>query len=174
MVLYGAPSSSHEECAGHDAVVVGGGNSAGQAALNLGKIGARVTILVRRPLKQTMSRYLIERIAVHPNVDATIGEIANVGLNGEITLKDISKRPYVLQAHRVFAYIGSVPRTEFIHHCCTIEPPGFIHTNENFEAHPSGLFAAGDVRVGSHKRISSAAGEGAIAAAAVWRHIFNA
>jgi thioredoxin reductase (NADPH) len=171
LVLYGAPASAHDECKGHDVVVIGGGNSAGQAALSLAGSGARVTLLVRRSLRHTMSRYLIERIAKHPAVAATIGE-ADAVEDGSGELKGVwTKEQTFLNAHRVFAYIGADPRTDFIRHCCKLEPPGFVETDNDFMANEDGLFAAGDVRMHSQKRVASAVGEGAIAAAAAWRHV---
>lgn len=168
LVLYGAPASAHEECKDHEVVVIGGGNSAGQAALNLADIGARVTLLVRRSLRHTMSQYLIERVAKHPAITAMIGEAERVNEDTRDVYTDIGT---VLPAHRVFAYIGSVPRTDFIRHCCTLEEPGFIETDADFMANEEGLFAAGDVRMNSRKRVAAAAGEGAIAAASAWRHV---
>jgi thioredoxin reductase (NADPH) len=169
--LYGAPASSHEECLDKDVVVIGGGNSAGQAVLNLARIGARVHLLVRRPLAETMSQYLIERIAVHPNVLATIGEPR--AIEGPWVIYSKYEDADELPAHRVFAYIGMIPRTEFVHHCCSIKEPGFIHADENFAANQDGLFVAGDVRAGSFKRVAAAVGEGAIAAASVWRKVYG-
>jgi thioredoxin reductase (NADPH) len=171
--LYGAPASEHGECAGKDVVVIGGGNSAGQAVLNLAKLGARVHLLVRRPLRHTMSQYLIERIAVAPNVEPIIGEPRTIGAEagGVAWVQTTDER--LLPAYRVFAYIGMTPRTAFIHHCCDTSGPGFIHTDDQFSANGHGLFVAGDVRAGSFKRVAAAVGEGAIAAAATWRHIFD-
>lgn len=168
--LYGAPASAHEECRGRDVVVIGGGNSAGQAAVNLSKIGARVTLLVRRPLKHTMSRYLIEKVAIDPNIDARIGSV------GAIKEQSIQPEDDVFEdipADVVFAYIGMTPRTTFVEDCCTIHPPGFVPTDDQFRATETGLFVAGDVREGSFKRVAAAVGEGAIAAAAAWRHIYT-
>jgi thioredoxin reductase (NADPH) len=168
-VLYGAPASAHEECRGRPVVVLGGGNSAGQAALNLAKLGADVALVARRSLRQTMSRYLIDRIAVDSNITASIGEAARVE-DGMVHLADGRG----LVAARVFAYIGSTPRAEFVHQCCNVEDPGFLHTDDELAANPDGLFVAGDVRHGSFKRVAAAVGEGAIAAAAAWRYINQA
>jgi thioredoxin reductase (NADPH) len=168
LALYGAPASAHEECAGHPVVVIGGGNSAGQAALNLARIGAEVTLLVRRPLRGTMSHYLIERIASEANISPVLGE--TLGLStGRVVLANGG----ILRAHRVFVYIGMVPRTAFVQHCCSTTKPGFVETNDEFAANDSGLFVAGDVRAGSFKRVAAAVGEGAIAAAAAWRYIYT-
>lgn len=167
-VLYGAPASMHEECKDHDVVVIGGGNSAGQSAINLGRIGANVHMLVRRPLYHTMSQYLIERIALHDNIDATIGNASMIS-NKHVFVREGATIP----AHRVFAYIGMVPRTAFVEHCCQLREPGFIHTDDQFAANREGLFVAGDVRHGSFKRVAAAVGEGSIAASSAWRHVFD-
>lgn len=169
IVLYGAPAEAHIECADKDVVVIGGGNSAGQATLSLARLGARVTLLVRRPLVHTMSQYLIERIAVNPLVTPTIGEPEQIqGSAVEVIGGGL------IPAHRVFAYIGMAPRTDFLKYCCSLEGSGFIHTNSDFSANGDGLFAAGDVRSGSYKRVAAAVGEGAIVASAAWRRIFGA
>jgi thioredoxin reductase (NADPH) len=157
------------QCRGRPVVVLGGGNSAGQAALNLAKLGADVALVARRSLRQTMSRYLIDRIAVDSNITASIGEAARVE-DGMVHLADGRG----LVAARVFAYIGSTPRAEFVHQCCNVEDPGFLHTDDELAANPDGLFVAGDVRHGSFKRVAAAVGEGAIAAAAAWRYINQA
>jgi thioredoxin reductase (NADPH) len=169
LALYGAPARAHDECKGQPVVVIGGGNSAGQAALNLAKIGAYVTLLVRRPLKLTMSRYLIERIAVHPGITPKLGQVEHVDSDG-VEVADWG--PHI-PASRVFAYIGMTPRSDFIHHCCTVAEPGFVHTDDTFAANEYGLFVAGDVRAGSFKRVAAAVGEGAIAAAAAWRYVYD-
>ncbi len=75
LALYGAPASAHDECEDRPVMVVGGGNSAGQASLNLSHIGARVALLVRHPLITSMSPYLIERIAADHHIDAQLGEV---------------------------------------------------------------------------------------------------
>lgn len=171
--LYGAPASAHDECAGHPVVVIGGGNSAGQAALNLARIGADVVLLVRRPLKHTMSRYLIERIAVEPRISSVLGEPTEIIGNVVWYREPRTHKIVSTQGWRVFAYIGMTPRTGFIQQCCTVEAPGFIHTDDQFRANDHGLFVAGDVRFGSFKRVAAAVGEGAIAAAAAWRYVYT-
>lgn len=171
-VLYGAPASAHDECEGKPVVVIGGGNSAGQAAINLAKIGATVTLLVRRPLRATMSNYLIEKIALHRSITASLGDVLSI----EPTTARYEKRDgdvSYANAFRVFAYIGMTPRTDFVQSCCRTVSPGFIHSDDQFRANDYGLFVAGDVRAGSFKRVAAAVGEGAITAASVWRYIAN-
>jgi thioredoxin reductase (NADPH) len=163
-VFYGASHSDHEACFGTPVVVIGGGNSAGQAVLNLHKHGAQVTMVVRRSLRETMSRYLIERI-----VKARIPVL--VGAPEIITPEHVAgDRIGILPASHVYAYIGMEPRTEFLAECCDTDNHGFILTEE-FQASAPGLFVAGDVRSGSRKRVAVATGEGAIAAADIWRFI---
>lgn len=183
LVMYGAPAAEHADCAGEDVLVVGGGNSAGQAALNLAKHNARVTLLVRQPLKTSMSQYLIERIATNPLIDARLGEVTGIeehtyrvsmrchgcAYEGE----DEKVEPEFLQPKRVFAYIGSEPRTSFLNECCQLDQYGFVSGNADFMAADSGLFVAGDVRSGSAKRVAVAAGEGAISASGAWRYIYS-
>jgi thioredoxin reductase (NADPH) len=176
-IMYGAPASSHEECEGKDVVVIGGGNSAGQAALSLAKHEARVTLLVRRPLRSSMSQYLIERIVTEPNIMVKLGEVQEVHPRIKALtiqcLEDEEKPPYRHHAECVFAYIGSEPRTGFINHCCTLDHGGFIAGDAKFQANQNGLFVAGDVRAGSRKRVAVAAGEGAISAANTWQFIHH-
>lgn len=166
-LLYGAPASAHEECIGQPVVVIGGGNSAGQAALNLAKLGAYVQLLVRRPLAQTMSHYLIERLAVDQHIEPIIGTARAIQCN-----KVVTQDGRYLPAFRVFAYIGMTPRTNFLKQC-SLSKSGFIHTDDQFAANEHGLYVAGDVREGSFKRVAAAVGEGAIAAAAAWRQLYD-
>lgn len=170
-VMYGAPASSHDECGDSDVLIVGGGNSAGQAALNLCDVGARVTILVRRPLKQTMSAYLVERIAKDSRITVELGRLDEV--HEDYSTFDTPDGARTVQASKVFAYIGAEPRTHFLQACCHVDDVGFIETDGDFRANQEGMFAAGDVRAGSRKRVAVATGEGAITAANVWRHIYN-
>lgn len=169
--LYGAPASSHAECAGKPVVVYGGGNSAGQAALNLERMGAHVTLLARHPLTATMSNYLIERLATARSVNLLMGEIIEI-LEPHVRAK-VDGREKHIPAFMSFIYIGMEPRTQFVRNCCELQPPGYVQTNEDFEANSHGLFVAGDVRMGSFKRVSAAVGEGAIVAAKAWGFIYN-
>jgi thioredoxin reductase (NADPH) len=180
-IIYGAPASSHAECSGKQALVIGGGNSAGQAALSLAQHGAHVTLLVRSPLKASMSSYLIERIAqMDDKIDARLGSVVSVdpeakcvtAVCAECSASPDEMKETTIEADCVFAYIGSEPRTEFLRDCCTLDDHGFVTGDSKFMASDSGLFVAGDVRSGSAKRVAVAAGEGAISAANVWQHIF--
>lgn len=159
--------------------VIGGGNSAGQAALNLSQHGAQVEILVRRPLEDTMSQYLVDRIHEDQNISVFVGAqllyikeadegavLARVEMGGGFEWGQ-----YYLG---IFIFIGAKPRTAWIEGICSCDSGGFILTGPDapawksggrkphqFETCTPGVFAAGDVRAGSIKRIATAAGEGA-------------
>ena len=168
--LYGVPASMHEECKGEAVLVIGGGNSAGQAALNLERLGADVTLLARRPLTNTMSSYLIERLATANAIHIVRGEVGQLSANRDLLYIDGRERQ--MNAFRIFAYVGMEPRTSFVKHYCNNDQ-GYITADENLMAHEAGLFVAGDVRHGSFKRVAAAVGDGAIAAAKVWAYIYD-
>lgn len=173
LAVYGAPAMSHEECAGKDVLVIGGGNSAGQAAMNLARIGATVTLLGRHPLTETMSSYLIERLAMSPHIDLRLGNLVKLS-DGEARIS-VDNRIITTPVFRAFVYIGMEPRTAFVKQCCQLEPPdnGYVQADADFLANDAGLFVAGDVRNGSFKRVAAAVGEGAIVASKVWAFIYN-
>lgn len=170
-VRYGAPASEHAECFGKDVVVIGGGNSAGQAALNLSRHGAHVTMLVRNPLRSSMSQYLIERIAVDPGITCILGDTQLI--DGDTLHARTPSGDLTLHAECVFAYIGSAPRTGFITGTAEVDHAGFV-MGDGFVAGAHGLFVAGDVRSGSAKRVAVAAGEGAIVSSLVWQYVNGA
>ena len=196
-VYYGAGRSEAAQSNGDDVVVVGAGNSAGQAVLNFADAGARVTMLVRgERLAKTMSTYLVERIRQHPLIDVHLGTelTALHEVGGElaaITYADAQGAAETTRASAVFLCIGGTPRTSW----CADEgvrtdAAGYILTGPDLledgrrpdewpldrdpfplETSRAGLFAAGDVRHGSTKRVASAVGEGAMAAALVFRRL---
>lgn len=167
-VLYGATDAIHAECSGRDVLVIGGGNSAGQAALNLAAHGANVTLLVRRKLTETMSDYLIRRIAKSKHIAARLGEVTEIFPEhvSAMTPEGIT----TVKAEKIFAYIGSTPRTGFLTDTCSLDEKGFVK-DEGFIAHEEGLFVAGDVRSGSAKRVAVASGEGALISSAAWKFL---
>lgn len=174
VALYGAPASAHAEAKGHPVFVVGGGNSAGQAALNLSKMGAQVTMLSRSPLTKSTSNYLIERLAMDPNIELRMGEVDRL-IDGEVLWTSGTGEHFQSPSYRTFVYIGMKPRTNFVKNCCTLHPEenGYIEADSNYMANSAGLFVAGDVREGSFKRVAAAVGEGAIAAAKAWAYIYK-
>jgi thioredoxin reductase (NADPH) len=187
-VYYGATFMEAQLCRNEEVVVVGGGNSAGQAAVFLAQTAKQVHMLVRASgLADSMSRYLIRRIEQNPAIVLTTGsEIVALegddhlervrwreGLTGEIKTHDI---------RHVFAMTGAVPSTQWLAGCVTLDAKGFIKTGPDLshddlaaarwprarpphllETSLPGVFAVGDVRGGNIKRVASAVGEGSIA-----------
>jgi thioredoxin reductase (NADPH) len=166
--------------------LVGGGNSAGQAIVFLAGHAAKVTVLLRGPgLQASMSRYLIDRIAALPNVElipnATVEAL--VGEPGALTAVQWRDRRTgevrTVRASHLFSFIGAEPNTDWLaDSCVTLDGKGFVVTDPAGPGGPlnagaPGVFAIGDVRAGSTKRLSAAVGEGAQAAAALSEYLAN-
>jgi len=194
-VYYGATYMEAQICEGEDVIVVGGGNSAGQAAVFLSQTARKVHMLVRSGgLAETMSRYLIQRIAENPSIELHYNtEI--ITLEGDSQLErvhwtDKAKGETSTHAiHHVFIMAGASPRTEWLRGCLALDDKGFILTGRDLDASRSsgaiawplerppqmletslpGVFAVGDVRSGNVKRVASAVGEGAISVHLVHR-----
>jgi thioredoxin reductase (NADPH) len=190
-VYYAASRMESQLCAGDDVMVVGGGNSAGQAAVFLAEKAAHVQVLVRKDgLADTMSRYLVRRIEEHPAITLrTRTEL--VALEGDRHLERVQVRDGrgVVETHdirHVFMMTGAVPNTGWLEGCVALDGRGFIKTGPDLlpddliaagwplsrapyllETSRPGLFAVGDVRGGNVKRVASAVGEGSIAVAFV-------
>jgi thioredoxin reductase (NADPH) len=180
-VFYGASASEAERFTGRSVFVVGGGNSAGQAAVHLARHARKVTILVRRDaLAETMSRYLIDEIEGQPNIDVRYRtEIVDGSGTDHLTtlsLRDSATgRTETVSADAVFILIGARPHTDWLPPEIARDRYGFVVTGGPspewplqrppfmFESSMPGVFAVGDVRSGSVKRVSSAAGEGSVA-----------
>jgi thioredoxin reductase (NADPH) len=184
-VFYGAAVSEAPAMRGQEVFVVGAGNSAGQAAIHLAKWAGQVTVLVRgESLAQSMSDYLIRMIGALPNVDVAYGVQVAGGAGTDrlesLVLEDrASGQRRDVPADGLFVLIGSQPRTEWLGETLMRDPEGFILTGPDVlgeiatgwpllrppsqhEASLPGVFAAGDVRRGSVKRVGSAVGEGAV------------
>jgi thioredoxin reductase (NADPH) len=184
-LYYGATFVESQLCKEQEVVVVGGGNSAGQAAVFLAQYAKRVYMLIRsNGLAESMSRYLIQRIEENPNIILkTQTEITS--LEGSDFLKSVSwrdKQSGEVTTHdicHVFFMIGSVPNTAWLNNCVTLDAQGFIKTGSDlskddldishwplgrapyfFETSLPGVFAVGDARKGNLKRLASAVGEG--------------
>jgi thioredoxin reductase (NADPH) len=171
-VFYAATETEARFCRNTDAVVVGGGNSAGQAAMYLSRVARHVHILVRGDaLSDTMSSYLLQRLEAQANIEIHFGsEVA--ALHGGDHLEKITVRSRggenTLQTRALFAMIGASPNTEWLSHLVDLDSRGFVKTGKAAGAHRPletsrpGVFAVGDVRAGSAKRVASAAGEGSV------------
>jgi thioredoxin reductase len=187
-LFYGAGVSEAAAMSGQKVFVVGGGNSAGQAAMHLSRWAEQVTILVRgRSLADSMSDYLVREIDATPSVAVRYGTQVADGAGTdrleELTLEDTqAKARHTVPADAVFVLIGSEPRTEFLGEGVARDEWGFVRTGPDLlgdagggdagwhldrpplpnETSLPGVFAAGDVRRGSVKRVASAVGEGAV------------
>lgn len=184
-VYYGATHIEAQLCKGEDVVVVGGGNSAGQAAVFLAQTVKRVHVLTRSGgLEQTMSRYLIRRIEDNPKIVVrTLTEI--IAIEGSEHLQRVSwcdNQSGMIEAHdinHVFLMTGAVPHTQWLSGCLVLDGEGFIKTGSDLsqddlsvaqwtlarrpyslETSMPAVFAVGDVRAGNLKRVASAVGEG--------------
>jgi len=191
-VYYGATFMESQLCRNEHVIVVGGGNSAGQAAVFLAQTSKRVTMLVRSDgLADSMSRYLIRRIEGNPVIDLKTGaEI--VGLEGSAHLERVRWRDRrtgevtTESIRHVFVMAGAVPNTAWLDGCIALDPNGFIKTGSDLspedlakwplarpphllETSLPGVFAVGDARGGNFKRVAPAVGEGSIAVALVHR-----
>ncbi len=186
-IYYGATYMESQLCEEEDIIVVGGGNSAGQAAIFLSQTSRKVHMLVRSSaLSDTMSRYLIQRIEENPNIELHY-RTEIVGLEGDTFLKQVTwqnKSTGEISSHEisyVFIMAGASPHTEWLEGCIALDNKGFILTGRDLdtvlenrpwtlsrppqmlETSLPGVFAVGDVRSGNVKRVASAVGEGAIA-----------
>ena len=196
-VYYGAGRSEAVQCGGDDVVVVGAGNSAGQAVLNLAGAGARVKMLVRGDhLGKTLSAYLIERIEMEPLIEVRLRtQVAAVeaseGRLARVVISSAGGATEVCPAAALFVCIGGQPRTGWAADAgVRLDPAGYVLTGPDLltdgrrpegwpldrdplalETSVPGLFAAGDVRHGSTKRVAGAVGEGAMGVALAFRRL---
>lgn len=187
-IYHGAATAEATACRGQDIYILGGGNSAGQAALLLSQYARRVVILtVEDSLDKTMSKYLIDRISTLPNVEVRTNSTV-AGAEGEghlewLTIEDLKTgQTERVRSDGLFVFIGATPDTEWLEGTMARDPQGFIlagpdlKQNGKFGHHwplerdpymletsKPGVFVAGDVRKGSIKRLASAVGEGAMA-----------
>ena len=188
-VHYAATQIEAQLCRGHPVVAVGGGNSAGQAALLLSRYVPRLSLVVREPeLEHNMSRYLADRIASTPSVEVlTHCEVRELigddGLEAVIVEDTETGERHRIDARALFVFIGAEPHTEWLGGSIAVDDGGYVLTGrdaaaacpspgsrdgasrepELLETSLAGVFAAGDVRSGSTQRVSAAVGDGAIA-----------
>jgi thioredoxin reductase (NADPH) len=186
-VFYGAALTEAAALRGRDAVVIGGGNSAGQAAVHLSRFARSVTLVVRaQSLAASMSDYLVRELASIDSIALRLGtQVVDAGGDGHlerVVLKDAAGRLETVPAAALFILIGSEPRTEWLAGTLERDPAGFVLTGRElelpettvaglprgrtpipFESSMPGVFAVGDVRAGSVKRVASGVGEGSVA-----------
>jgi thioredoxin reductase (NADPH) len=184
-VHYWASPLESDLAAGQDVVLVGGGNSAGQATVFLASRARRVTLVARRPLAATMSQYLIDRIESLPNVDVVIGcEISQLeGASGELEGIVTNDRATGTEERRparfLFSFIGAEPNTDWLQSSgIDLDRHGFVLTGDEIgedrlplETSRRGVFAVGDVRSASVKRVAASVGDGAQVVAAIHKYL---
>jgi len=193
-VYYAATELEARQCAGTPVVVVGGGNSAGQASVFLADQGSAVTVVIRGPeLGASMSGYLVARLESHPRIEV-LARSEVVSLEGDHVLRSVqitgpggvNERPCAA----LFSFIGAEPQSGWLSGCAAVDEHGFVLTDRSlgpehldgpwtalgrgplpYETSHPGLFAVGDVRSGSTKRVATAVGEGSAAVRAVHEYL---
>jgi len=186
-VYFAATNIEARLCADREAIIVGGGNSAGQAAVFLADTLRHVHVAVRRPsLAETMSHYLIRRIEDHPRISVhTRTEITALAGNGRLQRITWRKHPQdgleTRDIEHLFLMTGAIPNTRWLQGCVAMDPNGFVRTGPDLQSAAGlpegwplkraplhletsipGIFAVGDVRCGNSKRVAAAVGEGSV------------
>lgn len=163
-------------CTGRNVLLIGAGNSAGQAALHLARCEAsRIYIATRSPIESKMSAYLVERIRKEPLIEVVqIGRV--ISCNGGAELESVTFAhdggQFDIQCTLLFAFIGAVPATHWVPRQIECTPDGFIVASATtFETTIPGIFAIGDCRAGSQKRVAVASGEGAGCVSVVYQKV---
>jgi thioredoxin reductase (NADPH) len=181
-------------CGALPVVVAGGGNSAGQASLFLAESGSPVTIVIRgRDLGKSMSRYLVDRIEADDRIEV-LANATITALEGDRTLTSlrlsIAEGDQTVRCAALFSFIGAEPASAWLSGCAALDRNGFVLTDRSlgseqldgrwesegrlplpYETSYPGLFAVGDVRAGSTKRVAAAVGEGSAAVGAVHEYL---
>ncbi|WP_298843209.1 cyclic nucleotide-binding domain-containing thioredoxin-disulfide reductase [uncultured Roseobacter sp.] len=182
-VYYAATEVEARWCRDSEVAVIGGGNSAGQAAMFLARTTRHVHVLVRGDgLASSMSDYLLQRLETHPRI--TIHTRTEVcALHGEeqleaVTIRDKnSGQNWDLRTSSLFVMVGAAPNTGWLSGLVDLDASGFVCTGaecggrSQYETSLPGVFAVGDVRAGSVKRVASAVGEGSVVMSEVWAHV---
>jgi thioredoxin reductase (NADPH) len=164
-------------CRCDEVVVVGAGNSAGQAAMFLAEKAKHVHLVVRAgSLKRTMSAYLVNRIVAHPNVTVHFfSEVDRIEgthqIDAVVLRSNVTGKTRRCKVTDVFVMIGAKPNAAFASDLCEIDGDGFIETDKAFQTNIPGLYAVGDIRAGSIKRVANAVGEGSVCIQHVWRYL---
>ena len=195
-VYYGAATTEAMACRGEQVFIIGGANSAGQAAMEFSKYAEKVTMLVRSSLQKSMSKYLIDQIKETPNIEVREG-CELLAAEGDKSLERVKicdnsgeRKEETVPATSVFIFIGAEPNTEWLNGAVLRDNRGFILAGPDLkrdgkwppewklerepyllETSVPGIFAAGDVRHGSVKRVASGVGEGSIAISFIHQYL---
>ena len=183
-IYYAATEMEARYCKGTEAVVIGGGNSAGQAAMFLSRSARCVRVLVRgSSLAASMSSYLSSRLEADPGITIEYGAEVSALHGAEqlegVTIRDVKTGvSRVVDTHALFIMVGAAPNTEWLSGLVTLDDKGFVITGPGagsaaspFATSLPGIFAVGDVRAGSVKRVASSVGEGSVVISKVWEHV---
>jgi len=193
-IYYGATASEASQTTGEDVYVVGAANSAGQAALNFARYAKRVGLVVRgASLEASMSQYLVSRVLAAPNIDVRLQtEVVAARGDGHLETLTLADRAAGTEEEVgtswLFVFIGAAPRTDWLGDAVARDGRGFVLTGPDLpsgrtiawplergpyalETSVPGVFAAGDVRLDSMKRVASAVGEGAMSVYLVHRYL---
>jgi thioredoxin reductase (NADPH) len=191
-VYYGAAYTEAMNYKDQPVFVVGGANSAGQGAMYLSRFASKVSMLIRRDSDQTMSRYLIDAVAANPKVERLLGtEIIEIrgrpgAVEGVVVADRKAGRSTFMAGAAIFVFIGALPQSDIVKDLVMVDNKGFVVTGPDLmkdgkrpqgwtldrdpmvlETSVPGIFAAGDVRLGTNHRVATAIGEGGISVGAI-------
>ena len=180
-IYYAATEMEARFCQNTEVVVIGGGNSAGQAAMYLSRTAAHVHLLVRSgSLAASMSSYLSSRLEADPRITIHYNT-SMTELHGDTTLEAVTLRgpdgERLQDTRAVFIMIGAAPNTDWLSGLVEADEKGFVLSGKAvgrdspFETGTDGIFAVGDVRAGSVKRVASAVGEGSVVVSQIWQYL---
>ncbi len=181
-MYYAATENEARYCRDAEVVVVGGGNSAGQAAMFLCRVAQRVRLLVRGDsLASSMSSYLSDRLEADPAITVQYGaQVVRVAGDDQletVTIRDRAGAEETVDTCALFVMVGAVPNTGWLEGLVRLDDKGFVLTGSSVDAASPyatscpGIFAVGDVRGGSVKRVASSVGEGSVVMSHVWAHV---
>jgi len=184
-VYHAATELEARQCRGADTIVVGGGNSAGQAAMFLSRSASHVHLLVRgNSLAASMSEYLSSRLEADPKItihyNSSIAALEGDGSLRSAEVRDADGATRHLDCCAVFVMAGAAPNCDWLAGLVDLDDAGFILTGAaagraaSFETSHPGIFAVGDIRAGSVKRVASAVGEGSVVISEVWHYLSGA
>lgn len=180
-IYYAATENEARFCRDGEVIVIGGGNSAGQAAMFLSRIARRVRLLVRgQSLAASMSSYLSSRLEADPSISVEYGAEV-VAVQGDEVLRTVILRQgggeQQVETCAMFVMVGAVPNTGWLSDLVQLDAQGFVRTGGDvgagspYETSCPGIFAVGDVRAGSVKRVASSVGEGSVVMSQVWNRV---
>ncbi|MDJ1015715.1 MAG: FAD-dependent oxidoreductase [Paracoccaceae bacterium] len=182
-IYYAATDVEARYCRASEVVVIGGGNSAGQAAMFLCRSARHVHVLVRGPsLAASMSDYLLSRLEQDPSItihyNTEMVSVDGADALEQVTIRDkLNGEDWTVNTRAVFVMVGAAPNTSWLSGIVKLDNKGFVITGpaaggqSNYETSEPGIFAVGDVRAGSVKRVASAVGEGSVVMSKVWEYL---